>query len=1255
MQFDHTVATAKHSLVRHSGHGDVSWLRSALRRWAAFPLAMFLLALLGSSPALQGQTTATVSGSVTDTTGAVVPGANVTISNDATGDKRTAQSNSDGYFAFTALLPGSYSVQVQAKGFQNLEQHGITLDAGDIRKLPNLALAVGSASQTVTVEENTQIIPLEGGERAAILDSKDIENLALGSRDLSELLKVLPGVTTTPNGLSNGPSFNFQSVSTGQSAFGNGLMVNGAPYRGGMSQLSDGVDINDPGCNCNSIALLNPDFTQEVSVQTSNFGADSPYGPVVVSTISKSGGQQYHGEGYFYARNDVLNANDWQSDHQGTPKGAAHYYYPGGNAGGPIPFTQKKLMIWGGYERLLQNTGNANYLESFIPTSDMMAGNFGPTAANTAFCLGASNINSTQTNGCNDLTGTTLPDGTQAGPGTANGSTIPSQFISPAFKALSSFWPKPNANPATTPGNFNYYQVIPGIHDGWVYRLRADYSLSDNTKLYISYQQGYDTALSQGNGAHIYWTPYGSIPYPGGGLYSTSYTKSLAGHFVHIFSSTLTNEFIASWGYGYFPVGPQNASAAYRSTLGYPDYPTVFNTGSKLVPSYSSGGFETFPDFSQQDIFENGAGSYLVRKEMPAFADNITKTWGTHTVKLGLFTENVGNIQGASESPNGNLSSFSLGGSNNTKNAITGQVVGSPNNPTANFEMGLVTGYSENNSSPVSNMAYQTFAGYVDDLWKATKHLTIEAGVRVDHLGHWYDRNQLGMAIFTPSLVTSDYSAGKLNPGVYWHGINPGIPNSGMPDRFAYLDPRFGMSYDIFGDGKTLIRGGWGIYRYQDQYNDFSGALTTAQSILSYGLPSGQSVFLSQLGQLSAPTAQCVAPCVNGSVNALDPTNYQVPDTIAWNLTISQQLPWRSLVEVAYVGNNSDNITVGGEGISGGGFQAFTDVNKIPLGAFFKPDPITGMTATNPENVTTTCSGPTCNQYADYHPYGKEYGTNNVYVLSTAGYANYHGLQLSWVKRSTRANFNVNYTWSKTLGTSNTENAFNLRDNYEVEQYNRTHVVNLSGSYFFGNVYHGEKVLEGAANGWTISNITTIQSGGNIAANNNSNFGMSLQYSDPPTGIGTSLSEATYYGTNAAINIQPVLTCNPTSGVGAQQRIRATCFAPPAIGAYGQRDFSYTNAPYFNSDLALYKTFHVVKEQTVQFRFSAFNWLNHPLWQYDSGTPLTLHFNDLYGTSNFSQSTSQYPSGNINNFGTLDTKAGSPNQRIMELALKYQF
>jgi hypothetical protein len=894
---------------------EVQTHKSLFTAFCAAALLVFAL-LLSTTPALHAQTTAVITGTVFDANGSVVAKASVVLHNDATGEKRDSVTNNDGVFAFPALDIGTYSVTIQAKGFKTLTQTGIVLNAAESRKLTALNLAVGATQETVTVEESAQVIPTDNGSRAALLDVNDIENLSLGSRDLSELLKVLPGVTITPNGTNASPNFNFAVVGAAGSAVGNGLNANGLPSRGGTSQLADGVDVDDPGCNCNSIATVNPDMTAEVSVQTSNFGADAAFGPGVINSISKSGGAEYHGEGYLFARNDALAANDWQTKHKwytqtptptkAPPVGSAHYYYPGGNFGGPVPYTHKKVLLWGGYERFIQNTGNANRLTSFIPTPDMMGGNFGPTALNTAFCaplkpdplnwgqalptIAGGTDTAINGNGCNNIQGTILPDGTVVG---AN-DIIPAKFLDPGAKALAAFWPAPNVNTLTEPGNYNYDQVIPGVHDGWVYRIRGDYHFSDNTSAYVSYQQGYDAAPSNGNGAHIYWTPGNSIPYPGGGLLSKEYTKALAGHFVHTFTPTLTNEFIASWGYGNFPVGPSSAGGNYRTALGYPTtggYGTVFNTGSKLIPSYSSNGAQTFPDFSQADIFENASGTYLVRKEMPAFADNLTKVWGKHTVKMGGFMENTGNIQGASGSANGSLGSFSLGGpttnlfagNNTNKDAAGGTYTvaagaGSPYNPTANFAMGIISIYSENNSAPNGDMKFQTFAGYVDDSFKASHKLTLELGLRFDHLGHWYDHQQNGMATFFPALVVSDYAAGKLDPGFYWHGINPGVPNSGQPDRFASLDPRFGVAYDMFGTGKTIIRGGWGLYRFSDQYNDYAGALSAAQGVLSYpGLPGSTSVMLQNIGgNLSStgkpgmvvPSTSCFSPCQNGGLYA---------------------------------------------------------------------------------------------------------------------------------------------------------------------------------------------------------------------------------------------------------------------------------------------------------------------------------------------------------------------------------------------------
>ena len=282
-----------------------------------------------------------------------------------------------GLYAFPALVPGTYSVKVAAKSFQPKEVTGIEVHAGDVRAVPAFTLTVGSETTTVVVEASSELIPTEDGARTNVLTSKDIENLVLVGRDTTELLKVLPGATTVSSGLTqNAPAYNDLNVSVQQSAIGNGININGAVNRGGTALLADGANIIDPGNMASSVSIVNPEMTAEVSVQASNFGADTPFGPVVVSTISKSGGNHYHGEAYFDARNSALNANDWQSNHQGVPQGPQHYYYPGGNFGGPVPKTNQKLFFWGGYERWLQNQGNANVLKSYIPTPEMMAGDF---------------------------------------------------------------------------------------------------------------------------------------------------------------------------------------------------------------------------------------------------------------------------------------------------------------------------------------------------------------------------------------------------------------------------------------------------------------------------------------------------------------------------------------------------------------------------------------------------------------------------------------------------------------------------------------------------------------------------------------------------------------------------------------------------------------------------------------------------------------------------------------------------------------
>jgi hypothetical protein len=1190
-----------------------------LRALLVFAAAAFLI------PVVSAQTTASLTGTVLDNTGAVIPNTQVVLTDENSHDRRELITNGSGFFNFAGIKPGTYTVDITASGFQKLEQTGISVNPGDTRNLSALTLTVGSSNEQVTVQAAIgEIAPEDSGERSALLTANDIQRLTIQSRNISELLKILPGVTTTANGVGNGPGFNFNDASSSGSAIGVGLSTNGAPYRGGTAYLLDGASIIDPGCACWSIATVNPDMTQEVKVQTSNFGADAPQGPIVVNAISRSGTASFHGQAYMYVRNGVLNSNTWQNNNANVKRPEDAYYYPGGSIGGPvlIPGTSfnknRKLLFWAGYEYFWQNLGSSAPLQSYVPTTAMRAGNFGGSDPDNArLCAASGGINSARTDFCNDLTGTIAPNGSPIA-----GSQIPTAQLDPGALTLLKLFPAPNIDPTSNASGYNYYSATSAQHNGYIYRIRGDYNISDRDKVYVSFQHGHDVGISF---AHIYYTPSYSVAYPGGNLISPVFSNVVSGSWIHIFNSFMTNELRVSLGRLTNPYSATNLNALSVSTLGYP-YGSAYPAASALVPSINSAGARTFPDISQPDLFQQN-GTYNSIKTSPSVTDDWSFVYKKHSFKVGGYWARAGNKQGTYGYANGSLSYAS----GLRTDAISGRTIGSVN-PLANFMMGITSGFSQANTNPVNDMYYTTAAGYVQDNWKVIPRLMLNLGLRLDHVGRWQDGSGVGLAVWRPQTYAAEVGS-KLYPGVSWHAIDASIPNGGSPVQTVFFEPRLGFAYDVTGAGKTILRGGWASYRWNDQYNDYAGPLTTAQGVKTYNSPSGQAITLAEISALGKNSSGLGS--ASSSVYAASQTDDQVGNTYAYNFTVSQRVALNSLLEVAYVGNNSTNLLMGGQsGSSGIGGSGFINQNKIPLGGLFQRNPVTGAPApSDPENVPNI---------VDYYPYRVGYGTNAVYVGTHVGYSNYNGVQASWIKQTGRLSFNINYTYSKALGIVNsTVDAFTVHGNYGVLNIDRPHVLNTSYAFDLGHPVGGNKLVQGALNGWTISGITTWQAGGNLQANSSQNLGLTILNTTLNHNIGSS----TYFGTPSQ-SVLPILTCDPTAGLKAKQKVNLDCFTAPQIGTQGIRQAPYlSGAPYFDTDAGIYKTFHINERNSLQFRAQGFNWLNHPLPGFSGSDPITLKLQ----TANNSSFTSQV---NNSNRGITDTKFG---QRVLQFALKYNF
>jgi hypothetical protein len=1145
------------------------------RRLAPVAVALAFLALAVSTAFAQN-TSGSLTGTVVDSSGAVVVGADVALTNEASRDVRRTKSNSDGYFVFAAVPPSTYSVSIETAGFSKYEQKGIQLRIGAAQSLRTIKLEVAGVAEEATVTASIDLAPLNSGEKSATLTSEQILNFSTVGRSAAELLKVLPGLTPS-TGTNNRPNFSGEVIGINgngeggqQSAAGN-YSANGTRTEA-LDITVDGAPGADPGCNCATSVNPNSEMVQEFKVLQSNFGAEHAKGPVAMSVVSKQGGRDFHGTLYTYLRDYHLNSNEWFANKVGSDRVKNKFLFPGFNVSGPvlIPGTdfnknRDKVFFFVGYEYFKQRL-DTGYVKSWVPTDAMRAGDFSQ-AANLGLSGGFVN---------------TVPN--------YPGGIVPSNLIDPGGRALLNVFPKPNADARTT-GGYNYVDNLLVDQNGTQILGRIDFNISENTKMFVRYNrqrevQPFVIGLWWRNGER-------QVPYPSSisaPNKSDSYTASLT----HVFNPTLTNEVVLGYTFIDFPNTIDDRTKVSRQALGYP-YQGVFKQSNDQIPSVDAGGWG-----NNGPLYYNPGGFdpvlYATKWQFSA-QDNLTKVWGTHTFKGGVYYEHVINKQPGNGDSNGLIELATWDGS-------------SSGNTFADLLTGHGSQYQETSKNVVHNMAYNLFEGYVQDSWKVKPRVTVDYGVRIAYEGPWTDRNGIGMAAWDPSLYSATVPGSQF-PGVTWTAKDSSVPLSGTEAPPVYFTPRVGFAYDVKGTGSTVVRGGFGIYRYHEPQAIYSGLLDLPAGFRSTSI--GSAYQLSSLDQVPAGNV-----VFNGQT--IDIADKKQPVTYSWSATLNQRLPWSMNLELGYVGNSQKDLR--NEGVA--------NYNAVPLGAM----------------VNNPTGDP--NQYRLLPNYG------DLTVFRHSVYSNYNGLQSLLSRQRGRFNFTLAYTFSKSLGiraTGAVNNTFGgvseyLKDtagntvdqrlyNYGVSGSDRTHVATASYSWQLGNLKQGG-IANAVLGGWQVTGISTYISGAPLQAATSVNLAMTGTLAD-----GSDITAARVSG-SPQVSAQPFLTCDPTENVSSGYLFNPSCFAAPTAGNNGNFIFPYIRGQaYVNHDLSLFKNFAIgSKGQKLQFRMSAYNVLNHPIAFPDQATNLTLRFDH----------------GVLSNpeFAKLpdDNKFG---RRIVQLALRYSF
>jgi hypothetical protein len=997
----------------------------------------------------------------------------------------------------------------------------------------------------------------------------------------------------------------------------------------------------DTGANNSQLATLSLDSVEEFRVLTNSYQAEYGHSAgAQILVITKSGTPQYHGSGYWFHRNDSLNANTWTNGlttpSNPTPRPTPKFRLndAGWTFGGPVQIPK----VWTGMKDKMFFFASQEYQEQLAPTGDHFA--TVPTALERSGDFSQSL----------DKNGTKIPAlkiPATICPTYTNNNVIPQSCWSPFGQAILNLFPQPLSPGSTGRPNANFDSAISNPSPRREDLVRVDYNISDKWKAFGRYVRNYD---QQVNNYGSFALQAALIPEP---ILINSPGNGLTLGLTTFLNPTTNNELTLGWTSGNISITPDTPNLT-RAHNGLSNFPLLFPNAVQLdtipVMEFDNLGSGKIANSKILGGSNNGAGPFFNSNTTIQVNDNFSKSWGQHLAKFGFSFErsrkdqtNFGPVDGRFD--------FSDGDTSNPFD--TGDAF-------ANALLGIYRSFTQASALLDGKYRYSNYEWYLQDNWKVMRRLTLDYGIRFYVMPQQFDAGLL-TSNFLPSLydpkatprlyqpvplssglcpaglpatattcafdpVTGQslpaFAIGRIVPGS--GNITDGIFQAGhgiskylTQNRGVQYAPRFGFAYDATGKSNVVIRGGGGVYYDRSQGNIIFDELVNPPSIFTPVLNNG---FVSQITPLTNINTTPIGP---PNISSLL-TSAKIPVVYAFNLGMQARLPYSLVLDTAYVGTTANHLV---EKIN---------LNAVPYGAAFLAQ---NQDPTKPANpaIPGSSSLP-ANFLRPFIGYG------DIVQYQNGGSSNFHSLQVALNRRYAKGLFlGVAYTYGKALGVTTNDTDFiridnlNRQQNYGPLGIDRRNTLAINYVYEIPGLFAKNSWEHSLVDGWQVAGVTRLQSGApyevSFSVQGFANQNITGSFTEPP-------------------RVQ--LVGSPFSGISGDvfHRINPLAFAPPPVGniGLGEGRNPFIGPGINNTDLSLQKTVAVRERLSLQLRLDAFNAFNHPQF---TGINSNIVFKSITGGNTLGNIANLFnPQNNLNGFGSV---SGARDPRILQTALRVVF